>query len=68
MDFSADRKDAGQFLSRSLFPKGLNPGMGHSQMRSITVAQDRIVFSVGIRDRLLKPRIAGLLLLRRERG
>lgn len=37
-----DRKDAGQFLARSLFPKGLDPGMGHWQMRSIVVAQDRV--------------------------
>jgi hypothetical protein len=40
--FSADRKDAGQFLARSLFPKGLDPGMGHWQMRSIVVAQGRV--------------------------
>ena len=40
--FTAGRKDAGQFLARSLFPKGLNPGMGHWQTRSIMVAQDRV--------------------------
>jgi hypothetical protein len=40
--FTANRKDAGQFLARSLFPKGLEPGMGHSQMRSIVVAQNRV--------------------------
>jgi hypothetical protein len=40
--FSADRKDAGHFLARSSFRKGLEPGMGHWQMRSITVAHDRI--------------------------
>jgi hypothetical protein len=26
---SADHKDAGQFLARSLFPKGLEPGGAH---------------------------------------
>jgi len=40
--YSADRRDAGQFLGRSLFPKGLDPGMGHWQMRRIVVAQDRV--------------------------
>jgi len=40
--FSGDRKDAGQFLARSSFPKGLDPGTGHWQMRSIVVAQDRV--------------------------
>jgi hypothetical protein len=40
--FGADRKDTGQYLARSLFPKGLDPGMGHWQTRSITVAQDRV--------------------------
>lgn len=40
--FSTDRKDAGQFLARSLFPKGLAPGVGHWQTRRIVVAQDRV--------------------------
>jgi hypothetical protein len=40
--FSADRKDAGQFLTRSLFPKGLEPGMSHWQTRGIWVGKDRI--------------------------
>ena len=40
--FTAGRKDAGQFLARSLFPRGLNPGMGSWQIRSIMVAQDRV--------------------------
>jgi hypothetical protein len=40
--FTADRKDAGQFLARSLFPKGLDPAMGHWQTRRIIVAQDRV--------------------------
>jgi hypothetical protein len=40
--FGSDHKDAGQFLARSLFPKGLEPGFGHWQARHITVAQDRI--------------------------
>lgn len=40
--FSSDRQDQGQFLARSLFPKGLDPGMGHWQARSVVVAQDRV--------------------------
>lgn len=40
--FSGDREDAGQFLARSSFPKGLEPGMGHWQTRNIVVAQDRV--------------------------
>jgi hypothetical protein len=40
--FTGDRKDAAQFLARSSFPKGLDPGMGHWQTRSIVVAQDRV--------------------------
>jgi hypothetical protein len=40
--FGGDRKDAGQFLARSLFRKGLEPGTGHWQTRSIVVAQDRV--------------------------
>jgi hypothetical protein len=40
--FTANRKDAAQFLARSLFPKGLDPGMGHWQTRSIVVARDRV--------------------------
>jgi hypothetical protein len=40
--FGSDRKDAGQFLARSLFPKGLDPGMGHWQTRDIVVAQNRV--------------------------
>jgi hypothetical protein len=40
--FTADRKEAGQFLARSLFPKGLAPGMGHWQTRRMIVAQDRV--------------------------
>jgi hypothetical protein len=39
--FSPDRKDAGQFLARSLFPKGLEPGR-HWQTRGITVTRHRI--------------------------
>jgi hypothetical protein len=40
--FSGDRKDAGQFLARSLFPKGMEPGSEQWQTRNITVAQDRV--------------------------
>ncbi|HEY3823824.1 MAG TPA: hypothetical protein VGL82_04655 [Bryobacteraceae bacterium] len=40
--FTADRKDASQFLARSLFPKGLDPGMGHWQTRRIIVTQHRV--------------------------
>jgi hypothetical protein len=40
--FTADRKDAGQFLARSLFPKGMGPGWAHWQTRNIVVAQDRV--------------------------
>jgi hypothetical protein len=40
--FSGNRKDESQFLARSLFPKGLDPGMGQWQARSIIVAHDRV--------------------------
>lgn len=40
--FTADRKDAGQFLARSLFPKGMDPGFPHWQTRNIVMAQDRV--------------------------
>ena len=42
--FGSDRKDVGQFLARSIFPKGMPPGEGHWQTRRITVAQDRVGF------------------------
>lgn len=38
----SDARDTAQFLARSSFPKGLEPGMGHWQTRSIVVAQDRV--------------------------
>ncbi len=40
--YTPDRKEAGRYLARSLFPKGLEPGGSRWQRLSIAVAKDRV--------------------------
>jgi hypothetical protein len=40
--YSSDHKEHGQYLARSLFPKGLEPGSGSWQSMRITVAHERV--------------------------
>jgi len=40
--YSSDHKEQGNYLPRSLFPKGLNPGSGSWQRMRIAVSSDRV--------------------------